>query len=66
MMKYTILTSDRTERLEEKVMAHIKAGWVPQGGVATNWSDDYEAAEYAQAMVKNEININLGINNEHP
>lgn len=51
-MKYTIIDSDDFDVLTERVNEMIKDGWKPQGGVATNYSDQYDSAEYLQAMIK--------------
>jgi hypothetical protein len=47
MMEYTVLSASTAKELIEKVNAHIRAGWRPQGGVAI----DTSYKEYAQAMV---------------
>lgn len=57
IIDYVTMISDSLEDLDTVVNNFIKEGWQPFGGVAISLSetDNSRYAEYAQAMVKYEV-----------
>ena len=50
-MLYTIVSEDTALDLSLAIQDFIKAGWIPQGGVAIYWAGEHTT--YYQAMIKN-------------
>ncbi|RDE25163.1 DUF1737 domain-containing protein [Motiliproteus coralliicola] len=50
-MKYVIVTGRNSAELTASVKTYLKAGWVPQGGIAVRPGTSHDSPLWSQAMV---------------
>ena len=60
MTEYTVVEEQDKDILINQVSAHIKKGWLPQGGISVSISesDTFSYSLYAQAMTRQEEDSN--------